>query len=267
MIIVEPGFTGITYPLSHPRVGAFAVSGTVAASSEAAGFSAVFAANLKTNQWWRPITIGPVSPAVWSATFASSAISYFGIAAHDMASKGVSFNVSRYNGASYDFVLAHTPVDDGPIFALMPRRSIAGLYFQFFGASPPTIGVISMGDVIEFPQRAQYTGSTSFELADQDEYRDTVSEGGQVLDRFRIRRSIPAKMDVMHMSENWTDANLTPLRSYAKDYPFFMADRPLARPKSVVFGQTKGPIQPQRAIANAAVAMNVSIEVMGHDGA
>jgi len=262
MIVFESGFAGTEFPLEHPRIGAFAISGTVTASSEAAGYSAIFAANLKTNQWWRPTAV----PATWDLTFTSAPVSYFGIAAHDMATVGATLEVYRWNGSAWVLMLTHTPTDNGPIFGLLIRTTRDRLRFRFTGAIP-TIGVISLGDVTEFPQRARYTGSTSFEIADQDEYRDTVSDGGQVLDRFAVRRSIPAKMQIEHLSEAWTDAVLTPLRTYAKDYPFFMADRPMSRQKSVVFGAVEKPIQPDRAIAQFRVAMSVTIEVMGHVGA
>lgn len=262
MIVVESGFSGTAYPLENPRIGASPVSGTVTASSEAAGFSAVFAANLKTTQWWRPTAV----PATWDLTFASAPISYFGIAAHDMATVGATLEVYRWDGSAWVLMLTHTPTDDGPIFGLLTRTTRDRLRFRFTGAIP-TVGVISMGDVIEFPQRCRYTGSTSFEIASVPEFRDTVSEGGQVLDRFVTRRSVPAKMEIEHLSETWSDAVLIPLRRYVEDFPIFMADRPLSRPKSVVFGNVARPIQPDRAIAQQRVAMSVTIEVTGHVGA
>jgi hypothetical protein len=259
MILFEPGFSGTEFPLEHPRIGAHAISGTVAASTEAAGFSAIFAANLNTTQWWRPTAV----PATWDLTFTSATVSYFGIAAHDLFTVGATLEVQRWDGAAWVTIITHTPTDNSVIFGLLIRTSRDRMRFRFTGGIP-TIGVISMGDVIEFPQRCQYTGSTSFELANQDEYRDTLSEGGQVLDRFRTRRSIPARMEVSHLSEAWSDSVLTLLRTYAKDWPIFMADRPASRPKSVVFGLTKAPIQPERTIPQHRVAMSVTIEVMGN---
>lgn len=262
MIVFESGFAGIAFPLENPRIAAFRVSGTVAASTAAAGFDAAFAADTDTTQWWRPTAV----PATWDLTFTSAPISYFGIAAHDLFTVGGTVELQRWDGLAWVTALTHTPTDNSPILGLIQRSTIDRLRFRFTGAIP-TVGVIVMGDVTEFPQRAQYTGSTSFEIADQDEYRDTLSDGGQVLDRFTLRRSIPARMEVSHLSEAWSDTTLQALRTYVKDWPIFMADRPASRPRSVVFGHVKAPIQPERSIAQHRVAMSVTIEVMGHVGA
>ena len=262
MIVLESGFSGIDYPMEHPRVCALPVTGTVTASTEAAGFSAIFANNLKTTQWWRPTAV----PATWVLDFTAAPISYVAVAAHNCATVGATVELQRWNGVAYVFVASHTPTDNSPIIFLMPRRTMAR-FAVFVNGAIATIGVISAGDVIEFPQRARYTGSTSFEISDADEYRDTVSEGGQVLDSFITRKSIPARLEVEHLSETWTDSVLQPLRTYAKNFPIFMADRPLSRPKSVVFGRVSKPIQPDRAIPQGRVAMSVSIEVTGHVGA
>lgn len=259
MIVFENGFAGTEYPLVTPRVAAHAISGTPSASTAAAGFDAAFAANLKTNQFWRPTAV----PATWELAHASAPVSYIAIAGHDCATVGATLEFQRWDGVAWVTMITHTPGDNGPILALLRRRTLDRHRIRVTGGVP-TIAVISAGDVIEFPQRAKYTDATSFELADQDEYRDTVSDGGHVLDRFITRRSIPAAMQISHLSEDWCDAVITPLRSYAKSYPIFIADRPLERPKSVAFGLVQAPIQPRRTIANRRVAMDVTIEVLGH---
>jgi len=74
-------------------------------------------------------------------------------------------------------------------------------------------------------------------------------------------------MEIEYFSEPWCDAVITPLRSYAENFPILIADRPIERPQSVAFGSVQSPIQPQREIANLRVAMRVTIEVVGHVGA
>ena len=134
MIVFEAGFSGIAFALDTPRIGALPVSGTVAASTAATGFSAVFAANLNTTQWWRPTAV----PATWDLTFTAAQISYFGIAAHDMATVGATVEVQRWNGSAWVTAITHTPPDNGPIFGLIARSSIDRLRFRFTGAIPST---------------------------------------------------------------------------------------------------------------------------------
>lgn len=261
MIVIEAGFSGTDFPLDTPRVAAHAISGTVAASTEAAGFAASFAANLMTYQWWRPTAV----PATWDLSFSSAPVSYIAIVAHDCATVGATVEVQRWTGSVWVTMASHVPTDNGPILFLLVRRSLDRFRVRVSGAIP-TIGVIMGGDVIELPQRSKWVGAVPFDIANQNEYRDTLSEGGQVLDRFMTRRSIPARMEIDHLSETWCDAKITPLRSYAEGAPILIADRPLAYPRSVAFGYVKVPIQPVRAIPNQRVAMSVAIEVIGHVG-
>lgn len=259
MIVFEPGFGGTEYGLDRPRVAAHAIGGTVTASTQAAGFDATFAANLKTNQFWRPTAV----PATWDLAFSATPISYIAIAGHDCATVGATLEFQRWDGAAWVTMVSHTPTDNGPTLVLLTRRSLDRYRVRVTGAVA-TIAVISAGDVIEVPQRATYVGSVPFDRANQNEYRDTVSDGGHALDRFLVRRSIPARMEIEFLSETWCDTVLAPLRTYAESYPIFIADRPQERPASVAFGLVKAPIEPERAIANQRVTIKVAIEVVGH---
>lgn len=262
MIIIEQGFAGTLYPLNTPRIGAHPVSGTVTASTEATGFDADFAANDNTYEGWKPTAV----PATWDLVFTSTAVSYVGIAAHTLGTEGATVAVQRWTGAAWVTMASHSPDDDSPIMFLLERRTLDRLRVLVSGAVA-VIAVIYVGDVIEFPRKCRYVGSTGFDYADQDDYRDTVSDGGHVLERFITRRSIPAAMEVSNLPEPWSVANLLPLRAHLKTRPIFMADRPGAFPLSVAFGRATGPLQPQRDKAQADAAISVSFEVIGHVGA
>ena len=84
-VFIEPGFAGAAAPINNPRIGAFPASGTVTATSAAAGFEAANAASDLTYRAWRPTAL----PATWTQTFASAqSVSYVGLAAHNLASRG-----------------------------------------------------------------------------------------------------------------------------------------------------------------------------------
>jgi hypothetical protein len=171
--------------------------------------------------------------------------------------------LQEWNGAAYVTIATNTPTDDSPILFLITRNARDRMRLQFTGAIP-TVGVIYVGDVIEFPQRADYVGSVSFDRATQDEYSTPVSDGGQWLGRYVTRRSVPAQMKIDYLSEAWTETNMTPLIKDLKARPAFMADRPSKFPKSVVFAYTNGPVIPDRTIPNDRVSISVTFGVTGN---
>lgn len=259
MIVIESGFAGVAYPLDHPRIGANPVAGTVTASTEAAGFAADLAANSKTTQYWQPTAV----PATWDLTFTSAMISYFGIAAHNIGTVGATVEFQTWDGAAWVTKATCAPTDDLPIFGLVRRASRDRARLRFTNAIP-TIGIIAFGDVTEFPRKATYTGSMSFDRTTQDVFSTTISDGGQALDRFVTRQPVSVKMTVEHMSEAWVEAYLEPVIDYMRYYPVFIADRPAKLPRSVAYAYTMTPIIPERKIPNAAVAMGVSFELVGN---
>jgi hypothetical protein len=259
MIVIESGFAGVAYPLDHPRIGASPVSGTVSASSAAVGFAASLAANGQTWQYWKPTAV----PATWTLTFTSAKISYFGIAAHNLGTVGGSVAFQIWDGAAWVTKATCTPSDDLPIFGLVRRRDQDRARLVFSGAIP-TVGIISFGDVTEFPRRATYTGSVSFDRATQEVFSTTISDGGQSLDRFVTRQPASVKMTVDNLSEAWTAAYLEPVIDYMRFKPVFIADRPSKFPKSVAYAYTMTPIVPARQIANSEVAIGVSFELVGN---
>lgn len=259
MIVFESGFSGVAYPLDHPRIGASPVSGTVTASTEAAGYAAALAANGKTTQYWRPTAV----PATWTLTFSTAKISYFGIAAHNLGTVGGTVESQIWDGAAWVTKASCSPTDDLPIFGLVRRRDQDRARLRFTGAIP-TVGVIAFGDVTEFPRKATYTGSMSFDRMTQDVFSTNISDGGQALDRFITRQPVSVKMTVDHLPEDWVQAYLEPVIDYMRLKSVFIADRPAKFPKSVAYAYTMTPIIPERKIPNSAVAMGVNFELVGN---
>ncbi|NBW12554.1 MAG: hypothetical protein EBR82_31465 [Caulobacteraceae bacterium] len=261
MICIESGFSGIAAALNTPRIGGFPIAGTAAGSTEATGYSAANAQGVETYTFWRPTAM----PATWTLTFtATSPVSYFGIAAHDLATQGCTVEYQTLVSGVWTTRLTHTPTDNQPIFGLVAQRSLTAARLRFTGATAPTIGVIFFGDVTEFPQRAAYTGRSDWQDLITDEYRTNAADGGAVIGRYVARKSQPVTLSVSHLSEMWKAATLDPLLSHLRLNPVFAAERPSDFPKSVIFGYaTKQPV-PTRDIAKADVAVSVSIEFSGH---
>lgn len=259
MIAIESGYAGGTYGSSYPRIGAFPLDGTLVVSSEATGFEGTNALDGLTWTYWKPTAV----PATWDLTFSSAAVSYIGIAAHNCGTMGTVVGVWEWTGAAWSLVKSHTPTDDSPILFLITRRTAQTTFRVRFTNAIPTVGVIYIGDVTEFPQKAEFTGSLPFNEALQSVYSDNISDGGHTLERFEVRKAVPAKMTVQHLSETWVAATLVPLLTAMKTVPVFMADRPGDYLSSVCFGLATGPIQAPRDLANSSASRSVTFEING----
>lgn len=265
MIVVEAGFTGTSYALDYPRIAAHFIAGTPSASTEATGYDAEFAADLNDFTGWQPTAM----PAHWALTFdAASAVSAFGVFGHNLGTVGATLVAKRWDGAAWQDVISHTPTDDSPILGLMTRRTGLDRWrFDVTGAAVPTIAGFAVCDVIELPQKANFTGSESFEHVPKAVLRQSVSQGGRVLQNVIERQAGVAEMTVRHLPETFKDAMLVPLRQWMQTRPVFMADRPSKRPKSVVFGIAKEEPQFGRDLAKSSIAINTTFRVVINDGA
>lgn len=264
MIVVESGFTGTSYALTTPRIAAGALSGTVAVSTEATGYEGVNALTGVTYTAWRPTAL----PATWTLTFTSAAVSYVGIAAHDLATQGATVNVQRWTGSAWSTVASNTPTDNAPILFLLSRRTAQTTFrVQVTGTTMPTIGVIWIGDVLELPQKCVFTDSLPFNEAAAAAYATTLSDGGHTLGRYETRVQSDCTMTVNNLGETWAAASVPTLAGWLRAGPVFMADRPADYPLSVVFGETDAPMRAARAGRVLGAARSMTIAVKGYDPA
>lgn len=262
-VTIASGFTtGNTYPLNTPRIGWRRIAGTVAASTEAAGFAAANADTNRTDSFWQATAL----PATWRLDAGSAqSVSYCGIAAHDLGSRGCTILVqSSTDDSAWTTRATITPTDDSAIFALFATVSARYWRLLISGAGDePTIGVIQFGAVTEFPQRASYVGSVSFDRTRVASYSMNRSEGGQWLGRSVSRAMLTPVMQVAHLSETWIAAEWDAFALYAEEAPFFIADRPDTYPKSCCYAWTNADLRVDRSLPNASVAMSVSLELTG----
>lgn len=263
MVVFEADFDGILYPLHHPRIAGWPLPGTVAASSEAAGFAAALAANDLTYQFWRPTAL----PATWEIDFGGGeAVSYVAIAAHSLGSNGNTVAAQLWTGSVWETIATHAPQDDSPILILCALRSRSKGRVVISGGTVPDVGVIRFGDIMEFPQPAAYVGRRDIQQLAIAEYRTNISDGGHVQGRYVSRRGQSFSLAVQHLSETWKASDLDPLILHLETEAVFVADRPGEFPASVAYGQTAGPVVPERGGTNASISISVSMEFVGHVG-
>ena len=259
MIVIESGFTGTSYGLTTPRIAAYPITGTAAASTTATGYSADNPMDAQTWTYWQPTAV----PATWTLTFSAADLSYVGIASHNCGTVGATVQAQRWTGAAWSTVATATPTDDSPILFLLTKRTAQTTFRVRFTNAIPTVGIITMGDVVEFPNNCQFTDALPFNEATVSTFTDNVSDGGHTLDRFEVRKAAPIKMTVNNLSETWAASTLWPLAQHLKSTPCFIADRPSSYLNSVAYGYCKGPIQAQRTVPNALASRSVTFEMAG----
>lgn len=260
MIYIAAGFTGTTYALTTPRIGAFPIVGTVTASTSASGFDGDNANNELTWSYWKSTAF----PATWQLSFTSTVVSYCGVASHNVGSLGGGIRVEEWNGSAWVVVVTEKfPTDDGPILFLFAQRTVDRMRLRVSGINP-TIGVIWFGNVLELPQKCVWTGSAPFNEATRSVFTDNVSDGGHVLDRFSTRKASACQMKVNNLSETWAAANVPALQAHMESLPVFMADRPSLYPKSVVYGSMAEHLQSPRGQPVLGAARSLEFNITGH---
>jgi hypothetical protein len=285
MIVIEQGFTGAAYPFPNPRIGWRRATGTITASTAAAGYAAANAAAPETFTFWRPT----VMPATWALEAdEATEFSYLGIAAHTLGTDGATVTLEVYDPglAAWQAVAAHTPADDAPILFLFAPRYADKVRLSLAGATAPTIGVIYAGAVTEFPRRATYAPSVSLENTKHAAYSVNLTDGGQWAGRSLIYRAFAPEVDIQHIPEDWSRTELEPFALAAEAAPFFIADRPgeartgeavrlgfeagvytalpaNAHDASVAYAWAMDDIRPARAAPNAGQACNLQLKLTG----
>jgi hypothetical protein len=259
---MPPAFAGIVYPPSTPRIGWRRITGTVAASTSAAGFAAANAATYRTDSFWRPTALG----ATWRLDAGSAQnVSYVGIAGHDMGTRALTIQVqSSTDDSAWTTRLNITPTDDSAIFGLMGLISARYWRLSITGAGGnPTIAVIQFGAVTEFPRPCVYAPSISLQRTRRVTYSTNITEGGQWAGRTINRVSLAPSMTVNHLSETWVTSEWDAFALHAETSPFFIADRPGSFANSCAYAWTGDDLRAERGTPNADIANTVSLELTG----
>jgi hypothetical protein len=241
MVVVQDDFDPIV-PLTHSRIGIHSIgrTGTVSASSAAAGFPASAAANPLTYEFWKPTAV----PGWWRVDAgAPVTVDYVGIAAHNLATAASTVTVqSSDDNDTWVDVDSHTPTSDAPIMFLFAPTT-ARYWRVVVTGNTPTVGVIYIGAVLEM-QRAAFAGINPIDLTRRTTIRPNVSEGGQWLGRSVIREGSATAVSFRHLTFDWYRTNFDPFVEDARSYPFFFAWRPEGYEHSVGYVWTTSDIAP-----------------------
>lgn len=245
MIYFETDYVGEVYDLMHPRVLWNSISrrGTVAVSTEAAGFLGVNAATATTFDRWKPTAL----PATWTLTFdTSEAINAVAIDTHTLGTSGATVTVQEWTGAAWADVVAGTPVDDEPIAFLFAARTTDRIRVSIAGSTIPSIAVIHCSYALELPQRVYMGAPVPIDMALQTEFDTTQSADGHYMGRSIQRVKNNNNFTIAHLTEYYVRNTLMPFIRDARTYPYFLLERPWQIPTALSYRWMEGDIVPER---------------------
>lgn len=255
--ILQNGFSGIEYPLNHPRIGWRSVGGTVTTSGSAAGYPAANALDPRTALGWKP---DAATGIIGIDAGASVPASYCGVAGHDLGSKNATVRLQRLSGATWVNIFGSTDIaDDSALLFLFAPVDAAQFRLRIDSAdAAPRIGHIRFGQVTEIPRLAGYGGTVPISESRQFQYDTLQSNGGAFLGRSIVATSLQFQVSVQHTSETWRKTEWRALQSHANTggATFFVADRPSTDPEDVAYAWSNEALSAGRGISNRPVAID-----------
>jgi len=245
VIYFEDGFTGNTYNLNHPRLlwNSVCRRGTVAASTSTSGFAAINAATATTYDKWKPTSL----PAWWKLTFTAETISAIAIDTHTLGTEGATVAVQEWNGTSWVVLVSGvSPANDDPIAFLFTAKSVDRIRLYITGTTTPQISVIHVSNALELPMRVYGGVTTPIDMAMQTEFETTQSAEGQYLGRSILRMKRRNEFTIKNLAETYVRTTLKPFFADAREFPFFLLERPSDTPDALCYRWPDKDIQPER---------------------
>ncbi len=203
---------------------------TPAASTTAAGTSALNLRDWRPYTWWKPTAL-PATVTVDCG--AAKAADYAAVYNHDLATQGATLEVrgSTDNFSASNVLLASvTPTADTPI--LLTWASVAYRYWRFriTGSTMPSMAIAAIGAALDLPRRPKQ----GFDPVGRAAKGDTsLSEGGHPLGR---AVSYEAWSESVTVRTNWTWLRSTWLPAWKaalRGRPFLFAWDPTDHPDEI----------------------------------
>lgn len=254
---------GTTLPLSHARImyQNFVRSGTVTATTQAAGLPAVAVKTYTTYEKWQPTAI----PATITADFGGAKeIDYILIAAHNLGSASAAIVAETSpDGTTWTAVGPdRIPSDDSAIAFLFDEISVGYIRVRITSATGDVkIGVLMSGKALAM-QRPIYGGHSPINLSRNTVVKPNLSVGGEWIGASVIRGNIETSYNWENLGAGWYRDNFDPFVKAARSQPFGIAWRPSSYPKEVAYGWASGDIKPSNM--GTRDYMQVNINVIGY---
>jgi hypothetical protein len=154
------------------------------------------------------------------------------------------------------------PADDAPIMLLNSTIPLRYLRLGLTGAGDaPRISNIYAGVALAMERPIRGGGFVPLQMARSTRLRSTMSRTGQILGQDFRRHGIEAQVNFQLLDSAWVRNYLDPFIKSARQYPYFLAWRPLTHPLEVAFGVTEKDIRP--SMQGLGEMMQVAFEISG----
>lgn len=216
-----------------------------------------------TYEFWEPISV----PANIVFDFGvARAVDYIGLAGHTIGSSGANVKVehSTDNAIWVEFGTEVAPVDDAPIviFDESVIRRYWRITFPLSGTSP-TISVINIGEILSLPHSI-YGGHSPSTLSRETKLFQNMSDGGQFLGQYVKRKGVTGNLTLRHLGAAWYRQNFDPFVRAAREFPFFVAWRPVDWPLEVAYAWTDANIKPKNMGKKDFMEVNFNFKGIGY---
>ena len=196
-----------------------------------------------TAEYWQ----GDTLPAIIRVDFGQArSVDYVGIAGHTIGSSGASVLIehSPDNSVWTQFGSTAAPAGDAPLLFLDESISRRFWRVTFNGsADVPKMAVLYIGEILVV-QRSIYGGHSPAILSRDTKLNQNMSDGGQFLGQYIRRRGINGKISLNNLTAGWYREHFDPFVQAAREFPFFVAWRPVDYPQEVAYGWTDKNITP-----------------------
>jgi hypothetical protein len=187
------------------------LSGTLSASSEAAGFPKENAISENTNKAWKPTSL----PATLSVDLGTSRlINSFAIVAHECGSKGNTVTLqSSTNNSTWTTRCTVTPTDDTTILGLFNTVLARYWRIQISNGTAPAIGVAMIGSRFNLPAGVK-PPYTPVWLSQTYELLTANTMGGQFLGNKINRKGGMTSINLVSVERGFAEGTLLPFREH-----------------------------------------------------
>jgi len=263
-VILQTGFVGIEYDLDHPRICWRSMGGTAISGGDAAGYPDTNAIDVRTALAWKPD-----APTGWiGADGDAQAISYCGVAGHDLGTQNATVTVERWTGSAWASVIGDTLVTDNEalVFLFTPVTTNQMRLRIVSADAVPRIGHVRFGAVTEMPRRSPYGNTRPISESRTYEYDTLRANNGAFMGQSIVSSSLSFNISVRHLSEAWRAAEWVDFRTYANTQAatFFYADWPLSYPEDVAYAWPGQSVGADRGIPNKrlSIALDMQCEAL-----